>query len=91
MEQGPRGLVELAGKRRGQSMLWKVGLGDWTAKVRPYWLGELLVLYRGGQARIKSGSVGEGIQLWLELANRLLRARHEITSSVEVLFRGKSV
>jgi CHAT domain-containing protein/tetratricopeptide (TPR) repeat protein len=54
MEQGPRGIVTLTGRRGSHSLAWKVGPGEWSISSRPNFSASLLQKYHQRLAQVVS-------------------------------------
>ncbi|MET0619973.1 MAG: CHAT domain-containing protein [Thermoanaerobaculia bacterium] len=75
IEQGPRGIVLLAGLREGRSMRFEMLPRAWGLKTRPRLPDPPLAAYVQGEREIREGRVPQGIAVWRRAAERLPNVR----------------
>ena len=68
IEQGPRGIVLLAGLREGRTMQFEVPPRAWRVKTRPRLPDQPLAAYLQGEREIREGRVPQGIAVWRSAA-----------------------
>jgi CHAT domain-containing protein/Tfp pilus assembly protein PilF len=81
VEQAPRGVITLIGKRDSKAMTWLIEPGDWTIEARPNLPSDLLRIYLEGNGLAEQKKMSEASLRWQEGAAEARRARKAITAT----------
>jgi CHAT domain-containing protein/tetratricopeptide (TPR) repeat protein len=81
VEQAPRGVVTLVGKRGSKAMTWLIEAGNWTIEARPNFASDILHIYSEGKDLAERKKVYEASIRWQEGAAAATRARKAITAT----------
>jgi CHAT domain-containing protein/Tfp pilus assembly protein PilF len=74
IEQAPRGVVEISGKRDGVEKRWRIELGSWRgAEVQPVWVGAFEERSFRVKEQIEAKKMEEGVRALQHLADELAR------------------
>jgi CHAT domain-containing protein/Tfp pilus assembly protein PilF len=80
VEQAPRGVITLTGKRDSKAMTWLIKAGNWTIETRPNLPSDLLRIYSEGKDLAEQKKVSEASLRWQKGAAAARRARKTITA-----------
>lgn len=68
IEQAPRGRLEIAGSREGQTKIFEVMQGPWDARIRPSMPDSLVSTYLQGGRYFKDGDIAKATSYWETVA-----------------------
>ncbi len=77
IEQAPRGLIRLSGRRGPARLSIAIPPGQWRIDSRPAWTGSDADDWRAGAAELASGSASAAASRWSVLGRRLRQRRDE--------------
>ena len=69
IEQAPRGVVELSGKRESKLLELVVVPGSWAAEIRPNMSERVSADYQQGREYMEAGETADGARQWTNLAH----------------------